>query len=243
MTRNPRPWHAAACTLAAALVLLTAVGGTGPARAEDEPATEQEAPECLKTCKKHVATKWEDEEESYCVCCTRGTVDDREYWSVDPNTYQGWRTYETFCFVCHGKDGKGMAQKGGNAEELIVPRLVGRDVFWDYPRFRDLVAGPIPPTAEATPWSSNGVQMPAWRNHPHVSRHYWDLYVYLLARDRNHLPHKMHQRLRSVLLDPAQAEQCGLGEGAAPVSTEPGDRSRPNEPSQADSPAASDDRS
>lgn len=111
----------------------------------------------------------EEGEKPYVVECAPDATNASQC-KVDIHTFKGWRTYHSFCHVCHAQDAVG---------STFAPSLVDRLKGLDKARFMHSVANGYK--------GQIGV-MPPWKDNPNVSKHYEDLYAYLKARSDGVLP-------------------------------------------------------
>lgn len=133
--------------------------------ADTSPATEADLP-------KGAAAKAIDAKApSYKIECAQGATSGTQC-KVDKNTFQGWLTFKTTCYVCHGNGGVG-SSFAPNLQDRFNKRGVG------YAVFKYVV--------------TNGYKgqvgiMPAWKENPRVMKNLDNLYRYLRARADGKLP-------------------------------------------------------
>jgi mono/diheme cytochrome c family protein len=112
----------------------------------------------------------------YSVECGPDPESGEQRCLVDKQTYIGWRTFNSVCYVCHGQDAVGTT---------FAPSLIERLQVIDKARFMDVV--------------QNGFQgqigvMPPWKDNPNVNTHFEELYSYVKARSDGALPSGRPQR-------------------------------------------------
>ncbi len=127
------------------------------------------------------------------------TVYTIENGKVDDKTYDGWRVFNTTCFVCHGKDAKG-TERGANLVEAVTDMSEFRfrkkvlkkyfaKVNLDDPERRLAFLSQI---AEE---HAKGFEMPTWSDEPSVRAHISAIYAYLKARSDGALGEEKPERL------------------------------------------------
>lgn len=148
-----------------ALVFGTAISNILPAAGANETAVE-----ATGTAKTAAVAQQARDDKRYQVLCERDAETQTRVCKVDKRTYIGWRTYHSFCHVCHAQDAVGSS---------FAPSLVDSLKDIDKERFLHAVANGY--TGQI------GV-MPAWKDNPNVSKRYEELYIYLKARADGALP-------------------------------------------------------
>ena len=103
-------------------------------------------------------------------CEASGPIGEAGKCRVDLDTYLGYRVFEQFCSGCHALDALGSS---------FAPSLIERVAAMDEERFVDLME---------RGYTGPDASMPAWGEHPYVSRYYAELWRYLSARASGALP-------------------------------------------------------
>lgn len=114
---------------------------------------------------------------------------------VDQNTFQGWRVYQSSCYLCHGVGATGseVAPSLLQRIEQMTPREFAERVLVRYRLDTETAVGSVEERerkraeiieeVKAKKRGPKGrISMPAWETDAQVNAHILDLFAYLSAR-------------------------------------------------------------
>lgn len=100
-----------------------------------------------------------------------------QYYFVDEQTYRGWLTYHTFCYICHDDKAEGSVVRRIEGCRT-APNLLAAVRWYKLEYFRSVVIDGV----------RSACGMPPWNDNPIVRGQYRAIFSYLRARAEGELP-------------------------------------------------------